>query len=401
MAYQTVVYATDNNYRETMEASIKSLAYHNHNLKIYVINSDIPQEWFSNINRYLRLINSQIVDKKINEHVFDNLSAPRTYLSYMAYGRLFIPQMLNEEQVLYLDCDTIINGNLAELFQTNLRDHYVGAVRDSVIDGFNSGVMLINNKKLKQDDTIQKVFAAGKDASNDQTDQSALNAVFGSDYYSLDDKYNYMIGSESDLFYQPSIAGDYFKRLEKCSNPVIVHYTSANKPWLLTSSGRMRSLWWQYRDLPWSSVVTKKSLSPIRRPSQGTLFAFTHSENLQNLASLAQALPDYDFYIAAWTGMGEGLINLLQISNIHLYPTISGPLIDQLSNEQIAYLDIALDKEQQITEKAMKLNKPILTFESTSNETDYDNYHIFSDNDVAGMAAFIKQLSMNKEHPNG
>lgn len=392
MNRRTIVYAADRSYRETLEAAIKSLIYNNHHIKIYVINTDIPQEWFNNINRYLRLVDSYIIDKKIDIHTFDNYSIPGAYLSYMAYGRLLIPDIINEDKVLYLDCDTIINGNINQLFDIDLNNHIIGAVRDCVIDGFNSGVMLINNRLLKKHPEIGKSLVnAGMDSQNPQADQSALNTVFGKNYLSLDDKYNYMVGSESDLFYQPEIAGDYFIRLANCTDPLIIHYTSANKPWLLTSSGRMRDLWWQYSNLEWNDLITNEKLPDIHSSSQGKLFIFTQGQDIQNIKQLAMTLSDFDFYIGAWTEMGEKLMELITISNIHLYPRISGPKLKELSRNQLVYLDIAYFKDQKANKLAEEYKKPILSFNSTKTESNYSNYHSFPDENITEMANLIRQ----------
>lgn len=399
MINHPVVYAADRSYLEPLEAAIKSLSYHNDHLTIYVINADIPQEWFSNINRYLRKISSVIIDRKIDLASFQKLSKPNAYLSYMAYGRLLIPRLITDPQVLYLDCDTIVTGDLTPLFDLNLAGNYVAAVRDSVVDGFNSGVMVINNQLIRQHpEKLDRIFSAGQAPDNEQADQSALNTVFGKNYLALDDRFNYMVGSESDLFYSSDIAGDFFERLANCHHPLIVHYTSAGKPWFATSGGRMRELWWQYRDAEWTRIIDRQPLPPVWRPSRGQLFLFTQSEDNQNIRELAEALPDFNFYIGAWTEMGQGLLQLLQVPNIHLYPAISGPQLDELIHQQVAYLDIAKIKEAQVTQQVSQLNKPILTFESVADPQDYSNYHIFADHDIPGMAAFIRNLSTKEEN---
>lgn len=399
MINHPIVYAADRSYLEPLEAAIKSLSYHNDHLTIYVINTDIPQEWFSNINRYLRKITSVIIDRKIDLTLFNQLSTPGAYLSYMAYGRLLIPRLITDQQVLYLDCDTIVTGKLTPLFDLDLGENYVAAVRDSVVDGFNSGVMVINNQLLRQHpEKLTKLFSAGQSPDNNQADQSALNTVFGKDYLSLDDRFNYMVGSESDLFYDPKIAGDFFERLANCHHPLIVHYTSAGKPWFATFGGRMRELWWQYRDASWPQITNRQPLPSVWRPSRGKLFLFTQSEDNQNIRQLAETLPDFSFYIGAWTGMGQHLLQLLQVPNVHLYPRISGPELDELIHQQIAYLDIAQLKEEQVIRQVSQLNKPILTFTSVANQQDYQNYHTFADNDVQGMANFIRNLATKEEH---
>lgn len=259
-------------------------------------------------------------------------------------------------------------------------------------------LMLINNELLKQHPkTIDSSFNAGKDQSNAQADQSALNAIFGENYFSLDDKYNYMIGSKSDLFYQSEIAGDYFTRLTDCKNSIIIHYTSANKPWLLTSGGRMRDLWWKYSNSEWTDITTNEDLPDVHPFSKGKLFIFTQGQEIQNIRELAHALPHFDFYIGAWTKMGVQLRKLIIINNIHLYLRISGPKLRELSSQQLAYLDIAYYKDQKANALAIEYDKPILSFTSSKTESNYHYYHFFSNSNVTKMAELIRQYASKED----
>lgn len=52
MVEKVVALAADYQYINQIETTIKSLFYHNDNTKVYVINYDIPQEWFINIRHY-------------------------------------------------------------------------------------------------------------------------------------------------------------------------------------------------------------------------------------------------------------------------------------------------------------------------------------------------------------
>lgn len=395
----TIAMASDHTYLAPMQTTIKSVMYHNQNVRFYIINTDIPQEWFYNLQRYLEPLHSSIIDKKIDAHSFDNFAAPGAYVSYMAYGRLLIPQLIPDDKVLYLDSDTIVAGNLRKLFQTDLQGHYVAAVRDCVIDGFNSGVMLINNAKLKQNnDKIKHLFAAGQNQSNQQADQSALNAIFGEDYLSLDDRYNYMIGSERDLFYHPDQAGDFFDRLKQIQSPVIYHFTSADKPWNLVTGGTTRDIWWQYYDLPWTSIVARNPLPNVRKPSKGQFFTFTRTTNLQNFEQLVQAMPDFDFNVASWVNMAPELMHLIEYPNVHLFPLVSGPNVDKLERQALAYLDINDDKEAQMVQKANDLHTPIFTFQRFALNEGYQRYHIFADDDTDGMVHALRKLASQKDY---
>ena len=179
---KTIAMASDVNYLEQLETAIKSIFYHNRNTKIYIINSDIPKEWFNHIRRNLYLTNDSIVDKKIDESIFKDLAAPYSYLSYMTYARLLIPQLIPENKVLYLDSDVIVNDKLDSLFNILLKDYYVAATPDP-LRGFNAGVMLINNQLFHHNPhKVKQLFNISHNKENTQADQTALNIMFGGTY---------------------------------------------------------------------------------------------------------------------------------------------------------------------------------------------------------------------------
>ncbi|MBQ7172057.1 MAG: glycosyl transferase [Clostridia bacterium] len=95
------------------------------------------------------------------------LSSPNAATSYSPYCflRLFADKLDLPEKVLYLDADTVINGDLAELFDTDLTGYEYGAVLDyygKIFMGrhyFNSGVMLLNLPEIRR----TGLFAAAAD----------------------------------------------------------------------------------------------------------------------------------------------------------------------------------------------------------------------------------------------
>lgn len=59
---KVIALSSDYNYISQIETTIKSILFNNLNVKIYVINSDIPQEWFLGLNKFLANSNSEIHD---------------------------------------------------------------------------------------------------------------------------------------------------------------------------------------------------------------------------------------------------------------------------------------------------------------------------------------------------
>ena len=52
--------------------------------------------------------------------------------SLSAYGRLFLGNIKNIDKILYLDCDTVINGSLEELWSINIEKYYTNYLKSSV-----------------------------------------------------------------------------------------------------------------------------------------------------------------------------------------------------------------------------------------------------------------------------
>ena len=58
----TFVLAGDYGYIRYIEATLKSICYHHDNCKVYIMNPDIPQEWFIAVRQKMHRRNSDLVD---------------------------------------------------------------------------------------------------------------------------------------------------------------------------------------------------------------------------------------------------------------------------------------------------------------------------------------------------
>ncbi len=155
-----VVFATNQQYIQHLCAALKSLLENNKDssFKIYIINSGISKNIYANMLTVVKPYNCQLENITISDNFFKELVLTHHY-SKEIYYRLLIPELINEEKVLYLDADIIINGSIKELYNQNIDAYYACAVEDPFFDRyselnidqkfryFNSGVMLINVKK--------------------------------------------------------------------------------------------------------------------------------------------------------------------------------------------------------------------------------------------------------------
>jgi lipopolysaccharide biosynthesis glycosyltransferase len=94
-------------------------------------------------------------------NTFINLE--NTRLTQVAFYRLFLPILINIERILYLDGDTLTFKDLREMYNLDFNDAYIIGTLDYFSNGvdylelksekyINSGVLLINLEKLRNDE---------------------------------------------------------------------------------------------------------------------------------------------------------------------------------------------------------------------------------------------------------
>ena len=393
----TIALNANYDYIDKVETTIKSILFHNPYVNIHVINSDIPHEWFINLNQYLNQFGASVTDDKIDPDMLADLHPSYDRLKSIAYGRFFIPDLILEDKVLYLDSDLIVDSNLDDLFKVNLDDKAVDAVKDyHETEQFNSGVMLINNKKWREEHLREKLVERGKESNLLNGYQTVINEVLKDQIGELDLAYNYQIGFEKDAYWND--LHTVFACFESVADPKIIHYVSEDKPFNIVSTSSLREKWWNYHNLQWATIVDKYTQfdqSKIKKPEfDGEAFLFTHVAETQDIEKLIRQAPNIKFNIAAYTQMAWLLEHLTKYDNVQLYPTIVSSQLNKLIEKTDVYLDINYgSKEEPVLKRMMLKNTPILAFEATkSNNLNYQNYYTFDNGAVDQMIDKINTL---------
>ena len=134
-----------------------------------------------------------------------------SYFSKEAYFRLLIPEIFSAfSRVVYLDCDLVVNRDIADILPPDMGDNLFGAVRShhdlltakriteqlgvKEENYFNSGVLVFNIGQWNAEKTTEKCFAYIKTARPEQlvfVDQDALNAVCADHVLYLDYAWNF------------------------------------------------------------------------------------------------------------------------------------------------------------------------------------------------------------------
>ena len=383
---RAVVFAGDYSYIRQIETAMKSLCRHNSHVKIYVLNQDIPQEWFSRLRMYVQEIGGDLIDcKLIGSQYTMNWSNKLPHINHMTFARYFIPDFVTEDKVLYLDSDLIVTGDLTDLFGLDLGENYLAAARSCFGAGlgFNAGVLLINNKKWKSETIRQKLIElTEKEHKNvKEGDQSILNMLFKDQYSLLEDKYNFQIGFDAGAAEKNHA---FIFEIPLTPLPKILHYISPDKPWKQFSVGRLREEWWKYSFMEWSYIVSswkEKGVfysADIYKPKL-TCMNLTNSWCVEKIDYLVEQLPEVHFYIAAHTFMSDELKRLSKYQNVTLYPNSFPILVEKLLQSSDIYLDLNLDQKLvYVYDLVKKYNKPMLSFESS-------RYQELSNSQYAGL----------------
>ena len=398
---KTIVLAGDRNYTTQLETTIKSILYHNRDVKIYILNQNIIPDWFRKPRKIARMLGSDIIDVKLPEQTVFQDWEKQDHISSIAYARFFIPEYVPEDKVLYLDSDLIVNTSLEKLFSIDLENRLLAAVKDTDGITFNTGVLLINNEKWRQEKLKERLIEQSvvtikevKEGNfeNFNGDQTILNQVCSSQWLELNRIYNLQVGHDIVALYN-----NWQGHLAFNDKPVVIHFTTFRKPWTTLIANRYRDLWWEFHDLEWTKIL-QHHIGEFELTSsldkEFSCLTLTNSQDLEGIEELVTALPDVVFHIAAWTDMGDKLTKLVVYDNVRLHPQIVPPVLDKLKKSTNLYLDINHGSADENFLKSLKeQDKTLLAFQST-HHGDLGQI-VFENGKVSFMIDAIKDLKKN------
>ena len=176
-----------------------------------------------------------------------------------------MPQTL--DRILYLDPDIIVNGSVKELYNIPMDSYYFAAA--SHIGGFmqkineirldmdeespyiNSGVMLMNLERLRNEQNFDDVFTFIEKRKNFLIlpDQDVISSLYGSKIYALD---SFRYNMTEKLFRTHSLFEKDLNLEWVKKNSIIIHYCGRNKPWKNNYSGQLNVFY--------NEMVTKMNL---------------------------------------------------------------------------------------------------------------------------------------------
>ena len=269
-----IFFATDNNYVPFLAVAIKSLlinASSDYFYNIHVLTEGLDETNIDQLNT-LKTDNCEIIINDVSKYVRlikANMDATlRDYYTTSIFYRIFIASMFRRyDKAIYLDCDICVVGDISKMYNIEIGDNIFGCVIDEIVSSnpvlhdyarnavgvepskyFNSGVLLINLKKYREE-KIERKFVELMVKYNFQTiapDQDYLNVL-------CKDKVFYMDAGWDKMTLDENLSGELH----------LIHYNMFKKPWLFDNV-LYEEYFWKYAKLTpfYTQILSIKNSAP-------------------------------------------------------------------------------------------------------------------------------------------
>lgn len=215
-------------------------------------------------------------------------------ISKSAYSRLLLHKLISEEKIIYSDVDVLFYNDLSEIYNVDISNYCIGAVRDIILNlssrrreleqqydywredlkkikknYFNSGFLLMNLKQIRKlhfwDNELETLI---KRTFNYQ-DQDILNILFKDrqkEVFKVSPRYLVLSGGFPQNYQRALQEGIITKQDydDVTSAPAIIHY-AGRKPWDFPTIN-MADQWWNYvkKSTPYFKYFIKRLPDELR-----------------------------------------------------------------------------------------------------------------------------------------
>ena len=226
-----ICFACNEDYFDLLLVSIHSAQKHNKNLHFFIYFNSSNEKLFDSISKIIfesenkvEFFDVNVIKKKLPSYLKQHI-----HITIETYFRLFLPELISEQRVLYLDVDLMVKGSLKQIYFADFDKYSFAAVPylsdlnwieernisiglDSDHPYFNAGVLLLDLNRLRINKIFENALKLISD-NNDLNDQDALNIVVKKNYLRLDNRMNWTLHDKGRI-----------------NNPLIVHFTGPFKP---------------------------------------------------------------------------------------------------------------------------------------------------------------------------
>ena len=235
-----IIFSVNDTYLPFLDVSLRSLidnASKDYKYRIFILNTGLNQDKANKLKE-LEDDNFSINFMDISAHIANiyNQLKDVFYFSLAAYYRLFAGSLFPQySKILYLDCDTVILGDISQLYNIDLGDNILGGILDYAVRStpefqkyvkeavsvapdkyINSGILVINLEKFRENKIEEKFINLIQNYNFEvvDPDQAYLNFL-------CKDKIKYLPNGWNKTAAAKILEG----------NLNIVHYALCDKPW--------------------------------------------------------------------------------------------------------------------------------------------------------------------------
>ncbi|WP_130812485.1 DUF4422 domain-containing protein [Olsenella sp. Marseille-P4559] len=283
-----VVFASDDAYVPVLTVAIESMLRNASPERFYdvvVLTRDISGDHQAAMRAFLgRHENVRITFFDVWRMVEGfELDTNNEHISVETYYRFLVQDVLSAyNKVVYLDSDLVVEGDVAQLFDTDLGDNLVAATRDvdylanlnlpdgkrmrytrgvlkmkSPYDYFQAGVLVLNTRAMRELHTVQEWLEVSQRSDFIYNDQDILNTECEGRATYLDASWNVTndIFHRTTALYPNAPAAAYDAYLASRSNPRVVHFAGAVKPWTHGWIDLSEHFWNYARETPFYEAI--------------------------------------------------------------------------------------------------------------------------------------------------
>lgn len=218
---------------------------------VYIIAVDLPDSKIEKFHE-LRGRNVNIHVIKASSEKYEGIFSAG-YITPTACLKFELPLLIpDRDKVLYLDSDVIIRKDLSDLFDVDIDDCYAAAAKDYLLTDnflninnyFNSGVMLLNLKLMRENDSSSALLHLRKTKHDlKYMDQDCFNIQFRSKVTLFPVIYNCFYNSDlqKEEKHNLDLINECFKTnysswADIKNDSYIIHYVGYDKPWIYYNS---------------------------------------------------------------------------------------------------------------------------------------------------------------------
>ena len=249
-----VFYACDDNFVKYTMVSLQSMMDHaskEAQYEIHVLHTNISEEMQKKMHA-MENANFSVQFDHVTEylHSIQEKLPLRDYYSKTTYFRLFIAEMFPEiDKAIYIDSDTVVLGDIAQLYDYDLGDAYVGACREQVMiqeevygtyvekvlgverdNYFNAGMLVINCEQFRKNHVLKQFMELLPMYNFVVTqDEDYLNLICHNKVCWLPQKWNVEVFGQIPC-----------REEEIC----VLHYIMVSKPWHYNDC-RLQEYFWE------------------------------------------------------------------------------------------------------------------------------------------------------------